>query len=201
MATMSTRNALIWLAVLGAFAVAGGLFGGGSGSGGGGAGSGGGSFTADREAGGRGGLDAAAGATLRAQVIRVVDGDTVKVSAGGREDTVRYIGIDTPESVKPDTPVRCFGKEASARNEELVDGRAVRLVVGAEARDRYGRLLAYVYPDGAGTSVNETLAAEGFARTLTIKPNDRYAPVFSARVQAAQAAHRGLWGACRDSFG
>jgi endonuclease YncB( thermonuclease family) len=55
--------------------------------------------------------------------------------------------------------------------------------------------------DGAGTSVNETLAAEGFARTLTIKPNDRYAPVFSARVQAAQAARRGLWGACRDSFG
>ncbi|UTI63411.1 thermonuclease family protein [Paraconexibacter antarcticus] len=197
---MSTRSAVLWLAVLGTLAVAGGLLGGGSGSGSGGA-SGSSGSTADGAASARGGLDAAAGATLRARVIRVVDGDTVKVSAGGREDTVRYIGIDTPESVKPDTPVRCFGKEASARNEELVDGRTVRLVVGAEARDRYGRLLAYVYPDGAGTSVNETLAAEGYARTLTIRPNDRYAPVFSARVRAAQAAGRGLWGACRDSFG
>jgi micrococcal nuclease len=196
MATMSTRNALIWLAVLGAFAVTGGLFGGGSESGGGGAGSGGGGFTADREAGGRGGLDAAAGATLRAQVIRVVDGDTVKVSAGGREDTVRYIGIDTPESVKPNTPVQCYAKAASHRNAELVAGRSVRLVVGAEARDRYGRLLAYVYRADDGRFVNEELVAGGFARTLTIAPNDRYARRFAARAAAARAAGRGLWGAC-----
>lgn len=188
---MSTRAALFWLVVLGTIAVAGGLLGGSSSSRGGDGG---------ESSSSRGGLQAAAGATLSARVIRVVDGDTVKVSASGGEDTVRYIGIDTPESVKPDTPVRCYGKEASARNGQLVDGRAVRLVVGAEARDRYGRLLAYVYPAGSATSVNETLAAEGYARTLTIPPNDRYEALFAARVRAARSARRGLWGACHDSF-
>src|SRR3954469_18143133 len=78
-------------------------------------------------------------------VTRVVDGDTVHVALGGRDETVRYIGMDTPESVKPDTPVQCFARKASAENHRLVEGRRVRLRFDAEARDRYGRLLAYVY--------------------------------------------------------
>jgi micrococcal nuclease len=129
-----------------------------------------------------------------ARVVRVVDGDTILVAQGGREDRVRYIGIDTPETVKPGTPVQCFGHQASAENTRLVAGATVRLQVGAEARDRYGRLLAYV--SRGGTSVNEALLRGGFARTLTIPPNDRYAQRFAGIQAAARAARRGLWGAC-----
>src|SRR5437868_14231798 len=75
----------------------------------------------------------------RGRVVRVVDGDTIHVLLGGREEKVRYIGIDTPESVKPGTPVQCFAKRASAYNERLVEGERVRVVRDAEARDRYGR--------------------------------------------------------------
>lgn len=131
-----------------------------------------------------------------ARVTRVVDGDTIKVDMGGVPDTVRYIGMDTPESVKPGVPVQCDAERASHRNAQLVAGRRVRLVVGAEPRDRYGRLLAYVYRRDDGQLVNEELLREGLARTLTIPPNDRLAARF-ARVQAAaRAAGRGLWSQC-----
>src|SRR5437763_6436018 len=86
------------------------------------------------------------GQAVDATVVRVVDGDTIKVRlAGGALERVRYIGVDTPESVKPGTPVQCYAEAASAFNHRLVAGRAVRLVADVEARDRYGRLLAYVY--------------------------------------------------------
>jgi len=131
-----------------------------------------------------------------ARVERVVDGDTIKVALGGREETVRYIGVDTPETKKPGTPVQCFGKAASAENERLVEGQSVRLVVGAEPRDRYGRLLAYVRRARDGASVNESLLRGGFARTLTIAPNDRYAARFRLIEDSARAARAGLWGRC-----
>src|SRR5919106_2430176 len=83
-----------------------------------------------------------------ALVTRVVDGDTVEVRIAGGRDEVRYIGIDTPETVKPGEPVQCFGHRASAANRRLVEGRRVRLVFDRERRDVYGRLLAYVYVRG-----------------------------------------------------
>ena len=86
-----------------------------------------------------------AGHAVSAQVVRVIDGDTIEVSIGGQDEDVRYIGVDTPETVKPDTPVQCYGPQASAENHRLVDGRTVRLVFDRERRDVYGRLLAYVY--------------------------------------------------------
>lgn len=138
----------------------------------------------------------APGATLRAVVTRVVDGDTIDVVLDGRRQTVRYIGIDTPESVKPNTPVQCFAKAASHHNDRLVGGRAVTLVVGAEPRDRYGRLLAYVRRRSDGLAVNEELVAGGYARTLTIAPNDARADRFAALAQTARARGAGLWGAC-----
>src|SRR3954462_11915344 len=95
------------------------------------------------------------GAPGEATVTRGVDGDTVHVAIGGADETVRYIGIDTPESVKPNTPVQCFAKAASAANERLVAGREVTLVSDVEGRDRYGRLLAYVYRRPDGLFVNE----------------------------------------------
>ncbi|HWI74525.1 MAG TPA: thermonuclease family protein [Baekduia sp.] len=132
-----------------------------------------------------------------ARVVRAVDGDTIVVSVGGgRQERVRYIGVDTPETVKPGAPVQCFGKYASKFNHLLVDGREVRLVVGAEARDRYGRLLAYVYRAEDGMFVNAELVRDGYAKPLTIPPNDRYADRFRALATEARRAGRGLWNAC-----
>ena len=144
-----------------------------------------------------GGRPTAAGGGV-ARVVRAVDGDTIVVSRdGGRtEERVRYIGVDTPETVKPDTPVQCFGPQASAFNHHLVEGRRVRLVFGVERRDVYGRLLAYVYRASDGAFVNAALVRDGYARTLTIAPNDRYAPRFAALQAAARRAGRGLWGRC-----
>src|SRR3954469_4520379 len=129
-------------------------------------------------------------------VTRVVDGDTIHVAMGGRDETVRYIGIDTPESVKPGTPVECFAKAASAANHRLVDGRHVRLDYDAEQRDRYGRLLAYVYRRDDGAFVNAALVRDGYARTLTIPPNVRFADRFSDLARDARERGAGLWRAC-----
>src|ERR1700759_2777696 len=86
---------------------------------------------------------------LTGRVVRAVDGDTLEVAIdGGPTETVRVIGVDTPETVKPDTPVQCFGPRASAFEHRHVEGRRVRLLVGVEPRDVYGRLLAYVWVDG-----------------------------------------------------
>jgi micrococcal nuclease len=130
----------------------------------------------------------------QAFVVRAVDGDTIEARIGGGTEDVRYIGVDTPETVKPDTPVQCFGPRASAFNHELVEGRRVRLVFGVERRDVYGRLLAYVYL--GHRFVNAILVRRGLARTLTIPPNDRFAAPLRRLESRAARAGRGLWGAC-----
>jgi micrococcal nuclease len=135
---------------------------------------------------------------IEARVVRVVDGDTIVASVEGEEQYVRYIGVDTPETVKPGNPVECFGERASAENHRLVEGRTVRLVFDRERRDSYGRLLAYVYTGGGagGRFVNAALIRGGYARTLAIAPNTAHARLL-ARLQArAGKAGRGLWGAC-----
>ena len=130
------------------------------------------------------------------QVVRVVDGDTIRVRLGGTEERVRYIGVDTPETVKPGTPVQCYGPAASDFTHHLLTGRTVRLVFGVERRDVYGRLLAYVHL--GDRFVNAALVRRGLARTLTIPPNDRYAPFLRRLELAAARAGRGLWAACRS---
>ena len=132
----------------------------------------------------------------RAQVLRVVDGDTIRVRVEGHTERVRYIGVDTPESVKPGTPVQCFAKRASAANAALVAGRSVRLVGDVEQRDRYGRLLAYVYREPDGAFVNAQLVRDGDARTLTIAPNVAHAHQFAQLAQTARRTGRGLWRVC-----
>ena len=129
-----------------------------------------------------------------AYVLRAVDGDTIEARIGGDDEDVRYIGVDTPETVKPGTPVQCFGPQAHRFNARLVTHRRVRLVFGVERRDVYGRLLAYVYL--GRRLVNAELARRGFARTLTIPPNDRFARRFKRLQSAAARSGRGLWGAC-----
>jgi micrococcal nuclease len=129
-----------------------------------------------------------------AEVLRAIDGDTIEVRYDGETEDVRYIGVDTPETVKPDTPVQCYGPEAHDFNERLVDGRTVRLEFDAERRDVYGRLLAYVRV--GDEFVNAELVRRGYAQTLTIPPNDRYAARFAELQRQASRAGRGLWGKC-----
>lgn len=131
-----------------------------------------------------------------ARVTRVVDGDTIEVRIGGATEDVRYIGVDTPETVKPGAPVECFGPQASRFNHRLLAGRRVRLVFGVERRDAYGRLLSYVYLEHR--FVNAELLRRGFGRTLTIAPNNRFAERFERLENAAGRAGRGLWGACES---
>jgi micrococcal nuclease len=129
-----------------------------------------------------------------ARVERVVDGDTIVVRIDGRSERVRYIGIDTPESVKPGTRVQCFGKAAAAANRRLVAGRDVRLAYDAERRARYGRLLAYVYR--GDLLVNAELIRRGYAKPLEIEPNVAHAAELRQLAVSARRAHRGLWSRC-----
>lgn len=133
-----------------------------------------------------------------AVVTHVVDGDTVDLRFGdGRTERVRLLGIDTPETVKPNTPVQCFGPEASARTKELLTtGTDVLIQRDAEARDRYGRLLAYIWRRQDGLFVNRDLVDGGYARTLAIAPNNAHRADLSAAAAAARATGTGLWSAC-----
>lgn len=133
---------------------------------------------------------------LRVFVSRVVDGDTIEVRMpSGRYEDIRYIGIDTPETVDPNEPVGCFGPEASHYNEGLVEGKTVRLRFDQERRDYYGRLLAYVYL--GNTFVNAELLRKGLARAVYYSPNGAHRYEFEAIARQAGQAGRGLWGSCR----
>jgi micrococcal nuclease len=123
-------------------------------------------------------------------VTKVTDGDTIRLGALG---SVRLIGIDTPE-VYGDA--ECFGREASRFAARLLPlGTRVRYRIGVEGRDRYGRLLAYVWlPDGR--MLNRVMIEEGYAQPLTIPPNVAFADVFRAGARAARRAGLGLWQAC-----
>ncbi|MBA8812083.1 thermonuclease family protein [Frigoribacterium faeni] len=133
-----------------------------------------------------------------AVVERVVDGDTVLVAVMGERERIRLIGVDTPETVKPDAPVDCFGPEASAfTTASLPAGSTVWLESDATQgdADRYDRLLRYVWsPDG--TMLNERLVAEGYGREDTYDDPYRYRDRFVAAESAAERSGTGLWGAC-----
>ena len=116
---------------------------------------------------------------------------------GGQVVTVRLIGMDTPETKKPPTPVQCYGPEASARTAELLPiGSAVGLELDVQRQDRYGRTLAYVWPEGHMLMLNEQLLAEGHAVVLTIPPDVRYVDHFTQAEQIARDNGLGLWSAC-----
>jgi micrococcal nuclease len=133
-------------------------------------------------------------------VIRVVDGDTIDVQTDGNTTRVRFIGVDTPETVKPHTPVQCYGPEASAETKTMLTGKFVRLETdpSQDTYDVYGRLLAYVFlPNGA--LYNEYLIENGFGREYTFKGRTyHYQAAFKAAQNTAKSEKRGLWatGAC-----
>lgn len=137
-------------------------------------------------------------------VTRVVDGDTFKVTGyGAKLETVRLIGVDTPETVKPGTPKQCYGQQASDYTKhELPRGAAVQLRFDKDApeRDHFGRVLAYAWLSaGNGPMLNLELVRKGYARAAYYKPHDDYKTLFKQAQTKAQADHRGRWGACPTS--
>lgn len=141
--------------------------------------------------------DAAADPPGTATVVKITDGDTLRVRIGGTEERVRLLGIDTPETHGRGGLRECFGAEATANLRRLVPpGTKVRLVRDVEARDRYGRLLAYVYRASDGRFVNLAQADEGFAAALTYPPNVAHADELVAAAADARRAGRGLWSKC-----
>ena len=136
-------------------------------------------------------LPVAAQSALEGAVVRIVDGDTIHVRLGDRVEKVRYIGVNTPEVHHPRKGEEPGGRAAAAVNRDLVNGRRVRLELDAQSRDRFGRLLAYVWVDD--TMINAELVRRGFAQVMTIPPNVRHQSLFLKLQREAREAGRGLW--------
>jgi micrococcal nuclease len=126
-------------------------------------------------------------------VVRVIDGDTIIVNFNGRKERVRLIGINTPEINQPGKAGEPYGRKAADFMQRLLRGKRVKLVFDIGTRDKYGRLLAYVYLS-EGTFVNAKLVSEGYAQVMTVPPNVRYADEFVKLQRKAREAGRGLWG-------
>jgi len=130
---------------------------------------------------------------LAVKVVRVVDGDTIQVCCiGWKQEKVRYIGINTPETKHPTKEVEHFGEEASEANRKLVDGKTVRLEFDVQQLDKYGRTLAYVYLED-GTFVNARLVEHGYAAVMTVPPNVKHQELFLKLQREAREEKRGLW--------
>jgi micrococcal nuclease len=137
-------------------------------------------------------LAAAASAEgLEGHVVRIVDGDTIHVRIGERIEKVRYIGVNTPEVHHPTKGEEPGGREAASMNADLVKGRTVRIELDVQSRDRYGRLLAYVWV--GDVMINAELVRLGYAQVMTVPPNVRYQSLFLRLQREARAAGRGLW--------
>jgi micrococcal nuclease len=133
----------------------------------------------------------ALGTTLEGAVVRVVDGDTIHVRIGARVESVRYIGVNTPEVHHPQRGEEAGGREATAVNRHLVAGKQVRLELDVQARDRYGRMLAYVWI--GEIMINAELVRLGYAQVMTVPPNVRHQALFVKLQRDARDARRGLW--------
>lgn len=129
--------------------------------------------------------------TLEGAVVRVVDGDTIHVRIGARLESVRYIGVNTPEVHHPTRGEEAGGREATAVNRQLVAGKQVRLELDVQGRDRYGRMLAYVWI--GDVMINAELVRLGYAQVMTIPPNVRHQALFVKLQRDARDAGRGLW--------
>lgn len=126
------------------------------------------------------------------QVVRVVDGDTIEIEGG---KSVRYLGIDTPEVSHPTKGLECYGPEATEKNRELVEGQQVRLEKDVTDKDKYGRLLRYVYVDGL--FVNGELVRLGYAYSSWYPPDTKYQMLLTDLERTAREDGRGLWAACQ----
>lgn len=127
----------------------------------------------------------------RVRVTRVIDGDTIEIEGGRR---VRYIGINTPETVDPRKAVECFGREASAQNRALVEEKEIEMEKDVSDKDKYGRLLRYIWLEDL--FVNDYLVRQGFAQAATYPPDVKYQERLSEAEHQAREGKRGLWDAC-----
>jgi micrococcal nuclease len=129
---------------------------------------------------------------LNGKVTNVVDGDTMDIQfENGKEERVRLVLVDTPETKHPTKPVQPFGPEASAFTKEMLTGKNVQVELDVQERDQYGRILAYVYIDGK--MFNELLLEKGLARVAVFPPNTRYVDEFYAIQKKAQETKLGIW--------
>lgn len=128
----------------------------------------------------------------KVKVKKAVDGDTIQLESG---QTVRYIGINTPETKDKRKGVECFGKEAFEKNKELVEGKEIRLEKDVSDKDKYGRLLRYVYVDDI--FVNDYLVREGYAYAVTYPPDVKYQTQLKEAQDEARENNRGLWKECK----
>ena len=132
------------------------------------------------------------------KIADVIDGDTVDIDINGRTERVRLIGVNTPETKHPTKPIECFGPEASAYLTQLLPkGTAVRIERDVEARDRYGRMLLYLYLGSNDLFINLDLVARGYGTPMSIEPNTFHRNDFVRAAAQAEAADVGLWKACR----
>lgn len=150
-------------------------------------------------------LSPGAGRVVAARVTKIVDGDTIHVKVEGREEKVRLIGVNTPELANPERGQReePYGREAKAYTEKELSGRQVYLEFDVQLRDKYGRLLAYVWLERPqkGTAeeawanlFNARLLLNGYAQVMTVPPNVKYVDLFLTWQREAQKNRRGLWG-------
>ena len=135
-----------------------------------------------------------------AELVRIVDGDTIVVRISGQsgQETVRLVGIDTPETKKPDTPVQCYGKEATSYTTKLLTGQKIWLERDVSDRDQYGRLLRYVWIEqgGAYLLANEQIVALGYGTARDYHPDTRYHDRLFAALANARTQRLGMWGSC-----
>ena len=134
------------------------------------------------------------GESEQVTVARVIDGDTIELVDGRH---VRYIGINTPETVDPRRTMECFGREAAVKNKQLVDGKVVKIEKDISEYDSFGRLLRYVYVKDL--FINDYLIRQGYARVSTYPPDVKFVDVFIASEREARQYARGLWNECGDS--
>jgi micrococcal nuclease len=131
-------------------------------------------------------------------ILTVIDGDTVDIEIDGRTERVRLIGVNTPETKHPTKPIECFGPEASAYMTQLLPkGTDVRIVRDTEARDRYGRMLLYLYRNSDNLFINLDLISRGYGTPMSIEPNTFHRNDFVHAAALAEATNVGLWQACR----
>lgn len=129
---------------------------------------------------------------LEATVMKIVDGDTITVQLNGKKETIRMLLIDTPETHHPHKPVQPFGQEASQYAEQILSNSKVTLEIGTTKRDKYGRMLAYVYKDGK--MYNELIVKEGLARVAYVfPPNDKYVDTLKETEATAKEQNLGIW--------
>lgn len=128
-------------------------------------------------------------------VTRVIDGDTIEIEGGKK---VRYIGIDSPESVDLKNPVQCFSKEAFEQNKKLVESKKVLLIKDVSETDRYSRLLRYVYVNDR--FINFELVKNGYAIATPYPPDTKFANTFKSSADKAKSSKKGLWGKCPEEF-